>query len=267
MNINKNTSLKKKVPLLALVQGACKPLCLALITLLSTMSQLQAAESNDWLFMAEAYFWGASVNGDTVSGSDVDIDIGDLIDDLNMGFMGAFGVSKDKWSFLVDTVYLDVSDNNNVTIDGEGVNGDVSLTGWIVTPTAGYQVYATGETNISVIAGVRYLDLSTDIDLRNADQTASSFRMSTSDSGSNWDGIIGAKGDMFLNENWFIPFTADIGAGDSKFTWQVYGGLGYRFNRFDVLVAYRYLSWDFDDSDVFDDLNFSGFAGGLRFNF
>ena len=232
---------------------------------------VQAAEqspTDEWQFLAEAYFWGASVNGESVSGSDISIDIDDLIDDLNLGFMGALGVRKGKWGFLVDTIYLDVSDNKNVVVDGVGVNTNVDLKGWVVTPMAGYQVYEAGNTNVNVIAGARYLNLSVDVDLRNADPTSDFLKPSISDSGGNWDGIIGIKGDIFLNDHWFIPYYADIGAGNSKFTWQVLGGLGYRFHKsFDVLAAYRYLSWDFDDSDVFEDLNFSGFAAGVRFYF
>ena len=43
--------------------------------------------------------------------------------------------------------------------------------------------------------------------------------------------------------------------------------MGYRFDLCDVLVAYRYLDWNFDDNDVFDDLNVNGFAAGVRFFF
>jgi len=229
--------------------------------------QVQASEQDEWQFMAEAYFWAASIGGESASGSDIDIDIDDIIDDLNIGFMGTLGAKKGKWGFLVDTIYLDVSDNKNILMDSVPVNTNLDLKGWVVTPMIGYQVYEEGETTISVIAGARYLNLAVDVDLRNPDPTSDFFRPSLSDSGGNWDGIIGVKGDLFLNDNWFIPLYADIGAGDSEFTWQVNGGLGYRFTNFDILVAYRYLSWDWDDNDVFDDLNFSGFAAGMRFLF
>ncbi len=267
MNNSKNTFLCKTAGVAPLVKFACGPLALALITLLFTVQQVRAADLDEWKFMAQAYFWGASINGSTVSGSDIDIDIDDLVDDLNLGFMGTLGASKGKWSVLVDTIYLDVSDNKNTLISGVGVNANLDLKGWVVTPLVGYQVYEAGETTVNVIAGARYLNLSADVDLRNADPNSTRFNRSISDSGGNWDGIIGIKGDLFLNDNWFIPFYADIGAGNSEFTWQASAGLGYRFERFDVLAAYRYLSWDFDDSDVFDDLNFSGFAAGVRFYF
>lgn len=261
MNRNEKRTLRK-------IFGSLRaPLFLSFMVLLFPAQQVHASESDGWQFMAEAYFWGASVNGDTASGSDISIDIDDLVDDLNLGFMGVLGVKKGKWGFLVDTIYLDVSDNTNVAIGSVGVNTNVGLEGWVVTPVATYEFFRSGETSINVIAGARYLDLSTDIDLRNADPNSTQFNRKLSDSGSNWDGIVGVKGNLFLNDNWFIPFSADVGAGDSEFTWQFFGGLGYRFNRVDILAGYRYLSWEFDDSDVFDDLNFSGLAAGVRFYF
>ena len=267
MKNSKNETLRKMFSLVPSFKAPSGPLALSLIVILLSVQLVRAEEPEEWQFMAEAYFWGASIGGESASGSDINIDIDDLVDDLNLGFMGTLGVRKGKWGFLVDTVYLDVSDNENVVIDGVGVNTNVDLKGWIVTPMAGYQIYEAGDTNVNIVAGARYLNLSTDIDLRNADPTQAFFRPSLSDSGSNWDAIVGIKGDLFLNDNWFIPYYADIGAGDSEFTFQVYGGLGYRFKRFDIVAAYRYLSWDWDDNDVFNDLNLSGFAAGVRFYF
>lgn len=44
-------------------------------------------------------------------------------------------------------------------------------------------------------------------------------------------------------------------------------GLGYQFKHFDIVAGYRYLEWDFDDSPVFDDLNFNGPYAGIKFLF
>ena len=174
--------------------------------------------------MAEAYFWYANMSGESASGGDIQIDDNDLIDALDLGFMTTLGAKKDKWGFLVDVIYLDVSDNTNESIDGVGVNLNAELAGWIVTPAVGYEVYRADNTNVNILAGARYLNLSTDIDFRNADPTSAGFRGSVSDSGSNWDAIIGVKGDLFVTDRFFIPYYADIGAGNSQFTWQIMGG-------------------------------------------
>ena len=105
------------------------------------------------------------------------------------------------------------------------------------------------------------------MDLRNADPSTASFNQRLSGSGSNWDGMIGVRGEVLLNSNWFIPYHLDIGAGDSDFTWQAFAGLGYRFKHFDLLVGYRYLSWEFEDNAALDDLNLSGVGAGIKFYF
>ena len=88
-----------------------------------------------------------------------------------------------------------------------------------------------------------------------------------SDSGDVWDAIAGVKGQVNLTEKWYIPFYGDIGTGDSDLTWQAFAGIAYKFKKVDVVLAYRYLYWDFDNNDVFDDLNLSGPYAGIKFVF
>ena len=64
-----------------------------------------------------------------------------------------------------------------------------------------------------------------------------------------------------------MPFHLDIGTGDSDFTWQVDAGIGYTFDACDVVLGYRYLSWDFDDNPVLDNLNIKGPYLGVKFIF
>jgi hypothetical protein len=87
------------------------------------------------------------------------------------------------------------------------------------------------------------------------------------ESGSVWDGIVGARGHVNLTEKWYLPFYADIGTGQSKLTWQALGGIGYRFKWFDFTVAYRYLSWDFGGGAPLDDLQIYGPYAGFIFHF
>ena len=249
-------------------------LILVLFTVLSLAGLLPqtviAAEqtgSDDWQFGIEAYFWGASIGGEAATGSDVDIGIDDLIDQLDLGFMTALGARKGKWSFVVDVIYLDVSDNTNVQIENVGVNTNVELQGLVVTPVAGYQIVSNEIFNADVIAGARYLGLDSDVTLRNADPGATSFNRDGSTSGGIWDAIIGLRGDINFAQNWYIPLRIDVGTGDSELAWHAHAGLGYRFEYCDVVLSYRYLDWDFDDNDVFDDLNFSGPMAGVKFYF
>jgi hypothetical protein len=41
----------------------------------------------------------------------------------------------------------------------------------------------------------------------------------------------------------------------------------YRFSRADAIFGYRHLEYDFDEGDVFDDLDLSGPVAGVEFRF
>lgn len=225
------------------------------------------ADEGGWEFGAELYLWYSAIDGGTSSGTSLDIDANDLVDDLNMAFMGSFEVRKNRWSFLIDGLYLDASDNQDLLLLNTGVNLNVKLEGWVVTPLIGYQAVDSDNLSVRVVAGARYLWLKTDLDLRNADPASTSFSRNVSESGNNWDAVIGLKGDVPLGTSWFIPYYLDIGTGNSNLTWQAFAGLGYHFKWCDVIVGYRYLSWDFDDDAALDDLALSGVGAGIKFNF
>ncbi len=144
-------------------------------------------------------------------------------------------------------------------------NGSVELTGWILTPSVGYNLLQTERIQLDVLAGARYLYLKSDAKFTLV--TPTSIKKRDTVSGSGWDGIIGVKGYVNLNKNWYLPYYADIGTGSSNLTWQLFGGVGYRFKRLDLIVAYRYMDWNFDSSDAFDDLNLSGPFVGVKFGF
>ena len=82
-----------------------------------------------------------------------------------------------------------------------------------------------------------------------------------------WDGVVGIRGFYNLSDRWFVPYRVDIGTGDSEFTWHAFAGIGYRFDSFKLLLAYRYLEWEFEDGEVLDDLQVSGPAIGALFTF
>ena len=218
----------------------------------------EAEKEAGWKFAVELYLWGASIGGETTSGSPISVDFRDLTDKLNAGFMGAVAARKGKWTLLADVIYLDVGENTTVG-PGPGINLGMDLTGFVVNSGVGYSFVDTEKGRIIVLGGVRYLNLDLDLALG---------PLKGGDSGSNWDGIVGAKGIYNLTENWYLAGYLDVGTGDSNVTWQGIGGMGYRFKKwFELNAGYRYLSWDFQGQDTLADLNFQGPFAGLLFRF
>lgn len=247
---------------------------ISLLVILVSSPPLTAEEGDPydkWAFDAEIYLWGASIGGKTGSGRDIEVDFGDIFRRLEMAFMGTVGARKNKWSFMLDAIYLDAKDSKNFTIPIEnltiiGAKGTVEVTACLLTPSVGYNIFQTERINLDFLAGARYLHLKSDAEL-DFDLGILPNRERDIVSDSIWDGIIGLKGRVNLSKNWYLPYYADIGTGSSKLTWQAFGGVGYRFKRINLIGAYRYMAWNLDDNDKFDDFNLHGPFVGVKFRF
>jgi opacity protein-like surface antigen len=254
----------------------CTFLCLALSTMAPQPVLAGEQTAGVWQFSGDLYMWAPAIKGETAQGGDIDISFNDIIDNLDLTFMAGLTARKDKFSLLVDVIYMDLEDSSNYTLT-RGPLGlrslsvtNLEMTAWVVTPAAAYNILDTDRIEINVLAGARYLYLETDVDLVR-EGPLETIRFSPSGSGSVWDGIVGARGKVTLNERWDIPFHFDVGAGDTDLTWQAFGGIEYSFSRLSLVAGYRHLEWDFDDDDtggdLFDDLYISGPVLGLRYNF
>jgi hypothetical protein len=248
--------------------GFIRGMLASMLVLVSTLT-VQAAESGgdaSWDFNAAIYLWGAGIGGTTVTGDDIDVSFSDIIENLEMAFMGTLGARKDKWSLLADFIYLDVSADESTTANlvGEPVTVDVEvgLKSWIITAGGGYSFMESDATRLDLFAGARYLWMDADLDFAIGPTT-----LEYSDSGDTLDAVIGLRGNTQLNDKWYLTYHADVGTGNSELTWQALAGLNYRFEKLDGVFGYRYLKWEFDDDDTFDDLDISGPFAGVRFRF
>jgi hypothetical protein len=239
-----------------------------------------ASGSDKWEYEAMIYLWGATIDATTQTGGDIDISFNDIIDNLDMTFMGTFGAHKGKWSLLADTIYMDLSqsDGGSETIPILGgrfdvtrtVDVDIDMKAWITSLGAGYNVVDNERATLDLVGGARYfwLDVETKLNLsRKGEFLQTSRKKKVSDSDHVWDGIVGVRGEYKINDKWSMPYYADVGTGQSDLTWQAMAGIGYNFKWGDVLLAYRYLDYNFDSDFLLDDMNISGPALGARFRF
>lgn len=219
--------------------------------------------NDDWNYFASINVWGAGLEATTTDGSKLDVSFGDVVDNLDFGLMGTVSAKKGKWGFLADAMYVNVSKDVNIPI-GDGVEiTNIEMKSWVVTPMITYRVMESEQLSFDILGGARYLYLKSPIEVNNVSIGV--------DSDSIWDGIVGVKGKYNLNEKLFMPFYVDVGAGDSDVTWQAFAGVGYKYESFDLVAGYRYLDWDFEDSDpaagVLTDQTMSGPMIGAMFYF
>ena len=230
--------------------------------------------SDDWEYSASVYMWMPSMKGETNFGADFDIDFGTLLDNLKMTFMGAFEARNGDWSLFTDVVYLNVGASKSATVTGDGPFGlykgrdiNIALKTWIITLAGGYNIVDSEKSRLDIIAGTRYFYVDLNLGLKIDVGPVRIFDRSVSVSNHVWDAIVGVKGHVNIDANWYLPYYFDIGAGGSDLTLQAMAGVGYKFDWGDVLLTYRYLHYDYDSDFPLANLDVSGPLLGAKFRF
>ncbi len=232
-------------------------------------SPVVVEESSAWEQKLTIYGWLPTFDGtltfdvpDSIGGGEGETD-GSLIDSLDATFMAAYEVRKDKWSFLIDMIYLQMSGGETIVDRNRlDIAVDEEFTAWVVSGYAGYNVIDNGSTTLDIIGGVRYFSFDIDGTL-----TLNDLSGTISPSFEAYDAVVGVKGEYDINKNWYIPYLFDIGAGDTDLTWQAEASIGYRFGWGDVLATYRYLHYEKDDLFLIEEFDLYGPKVGVVFHF
>jgi hypothetical protein len=224
-------------------------------------------QSDPWRFNVALYGWAPSINAGLTTGGDLDISLEDILDNLDGTLMFAGGVRKGKWALYSDLLYLNLEADNSLG----RINADSELTVWISHISGSYTMIQNDDFSLDVLAGARYLYLDIDLDLDIERKRKGDLPIDIEKSGNAWNAIAGIRGHIELPKNWYSTYYFDAGTGDSHFTWQAMGGVGYEFEKFDVFAGYRYLKWNFHKDDdfgkVLKDLEIKGPYMGVKLFF
>ena len=240
----------------------------------SALAEEKTPGQNEWQFFTQFNLWTPDIKIETTADKDLKIGIDDIIDNLDLVYMGTFGASKGKWTFLTDVIYLDIELSDNYTlIDSPVVSLDltnIEMTAWIVSPMVVYNVLETDRVTLGFLAGARYLHLELETETTQR-ILLTTTQNSGSSSGDAWNGIVGARGKLHLPGKWSVPYLFDVGTGDTDLTWQAYAAIAYRFERVGLSLGYRHLEWQFDEGDaggdLIDKLYVSGPMIGIKYWF
>jgi len=232
--------------------------------------ELARNDETGWNFAVDAYLWAAGIDIGSAAGGSAEIGFDEIIQNLDMAVMTSFAAKKDRLTLLVDMIYLDLKHDDDETLTKRLKMTDLEIQALVVQPIAAWTVIDEEHFNLDVLGGARYLWLDVDVSLER-DGRRHSGKGSGSKDGDVWNGIAGIRGSIKLDDHWYIPYHLDAGTGETKLTYQALALLCYQFEHVSVGAGYRYLAWEFDDSDtggeVFDDLTISGPMIGLSYNF
>jgi hypothetical protein len=253
-------------------------LALPLLAALAAPVAASAQTADAWQFQAAIYGYFPSVSGSTRlpasgGGSDVGVDIDQILDKLQFTFMGSFEAVRGPWGAFTDFVYLDLGDtktaSRGITIGGvlpADVNAtvDMDLKGSVWSLAGLYRAIAEPTLQLDVLGGARRLDVEQTIEWTvtgNVSAIALPDRSGRAEVDlTQWDAIVGVKGRAAFGagSRWFAPFYLDVGGGDSKLTWQAMAGIGYAFGWGEVVGAWRVLDYQMKSGSAIEDIRFNG---------
>lgn len=240
---------------------------LAFLLIFFCSAFIYAQETDTWQNEITIYGWLAGIDGDVriPSGAspDLTVEASDIVEDLNMVFMGNYVGSYNKWSFIADLIYMDVGEGVRTPLLGKPTGIDMDISSTVFTGAVGYDVASSPTSVLALVGGFRYMSLDVDVELEYFDTQVTEV----SDSESLFDGIVGLRGAFMVGDNWYFPYAADIGTGASDLTYQLYAAIGYRFSWGDIRVGYRFLGYDLGDDKVMEDLQLYGPVAGIGFRF
>jgi hypothetical protein len=229
----------------------------------------EAVTDDSWHLTGQVYLWGAALKGRTRLGGDLEVSFSDLVDNLDMAFMGGLEARKGKWALIGDIIYLDVSADKTGSLTDQALvtfTADVNVEGWVSNLLAGYRLADTGATYADIVFGARYLKLDTKLKV-SANVASPPPGLSFAADESFWDAVAGFRGGIELPGDFYVPYYVDIGAGESDLTWQAMAGVGWRPKWGEVTLAYRHIEWEFDKTTALTDMNLSGPGVSFRYNF
>lgn len=242
-------------------------------------------QAASWEFSLTPYVWlprvDASMRYETPGTGGSEVSLTNLLQHLSGALFLSGEARKGKWGLATDLVFCDFekTGSNVTSVGGSGGATEVpvnsgtttSLTGYMVSLTGNYSLAQRPQAKLDLLGGVRYTHIGTTLDW--------SFTTSVDDlpgrTGSVgkdvdlWDAVVGVRGNARFGGGgkWFVPYYLDAGTGTSKFTWQALTGVGYSFGWGDLLLVYRYLSFEQGAEHSLEHLSFSGPALGATFRF
>ena len=203
------------------------------------------ANADAWSFQIEPYMLGITIDGDAgigrVTGVDVGVDFGDILDNLDLGgFLHFEARHESSWGVSVDYGFMDLS--KDVTGPRGGVLDADLFQG--VFEAMLMKGVGSGDAQLDLFAGVRWWDNEVEVLIDPVLLPGTASRKVEED----WvDLVVGARWINPISEKWSLMLKGDIGGGGADFTWLAHAGFRWRFGKTTELdMSYKALAVDYE---------------------
>lgn len=236
---------------------------LVVVTLVAPQATAQSS-SNGWQFAIAPYLWAAGMDGRLAIAdleNDFDVPFSDIIDNLDLAFMGHFDMRNDRWVLSSDLIFVDLESSED--LNPGTVTTGIDLT--LFEIAGGYRV----SSSVALLAGARWVDMGASLRYNGqiVDEEA--------DAGKSWiDPLVGVHVFTPLSERWWLGLRGDIGGFGvgSELAWQAYADIGWKASDLvSIILGYRAIDMDYESDyrrlPVGLDLLISGPQLGVAFTF
>lgn len=225
--------------------------------------------NKDWQAFVALYLWFVGMNGDIGKGdfvAGVDIDFGDIWDNLDFGLQAHIEVWWKKVLFIIDPMYMNLSSSNSNTRVVGSLRSKVDIDMFLMDIAAGYRALEiplgskTKSNNlktwpslaVDLYGGGRLISLDSDLRLRLETPIGIVNRRINLDE--TWfDFIVGSRLFFDFTENLLLTLKSDIGGFGLGFSsdidWNFVANVGYQLPWYGITpyIGYRVLYLDYKD--------------------
>ena len=256
--------MKLRIPTSLLILLTGLPALAGTTAVPSFEQPLTPSGDSSWFCRCAVYGWAQGLDGDlTIRHIPLPVDVGfdDILEDLDIAFMGAFEFGRDRWSILTDINYSELESNVPLPPASPLAAGNLTQQQLLANVLFCYNVAESDTYRFDVCAGARFNWLEADL---------SAGPLTRSEAESWCDPIIGARLRMELSRSFYLRAAADIGGfgAASDLTWQTMAGIGWQFSESGgAFLGYRAIGTDYSKGGFGYDVTAHGPVIGAEFRF
>lgn len=225
--------------------------------------------ADDWHFLLSPYLWFAGAKGDLSTIPDapatgIDVSPIDALNGTEASFMLMFEAKKGRHGVLLDVFYSDVEQEKNSTAEAS-LNWKAAVKDTFVTAGYTYEIYATSQTVINVIGGLRYWEVDTRLAFGNG---LGSFEGASIHNSDSWaDPLAGVDAKVRLGDSpvYLACFLGGGGAsGGSDNFYDLSANVGFQLTDTVITsIGYRLLDVEYEHDSFVYDVKQEGWVLGL----
>jgi opacity protein-like surface antigen len=232
-----------------------------IFTCSSVYGQDEIGSADKWDVELTPYFWAAELKGDaTLRGrtGSADVSFSDILDNLDIAFMGRVEGWKGRWGLYFDGLYMDLGTEFTTPRGSVSADADVKMT--MLDFGIGHRVWETKvgqedgqKVSIDLLGGGRYMNLGEQIDVVNGGPLSDVVSIGrTFRRREEWvEPVVGGRLRWDLNDKLAAGVRADFGGFDigngSNLSWNLIGAIDYELkDNMNLKAGYRIFDIDYD---------------------